>query len=202
MPTGYTHVLYEGEQSLKEFVFECAKAFFIEFRDAEWQADLETTLRDGAKEKIKYVEGRLQEAQKEFDEAQLLTTDSALELLQKIYESDLAEWRERQPVLITRAERFARMIAKIKDMTVPKDDLLLNNLKKFMLDQLEMESFRQDSMPTPPTLEDAKRYVLNEKKWAAIHLVEEQEKIKEVKQSLAQREKSLKLLEELVKETP
>lgn len=131
MPTGYTSELYDGEQTLEDYIKRCARAFIGSMRDSSWDAPLPIRV-----ERDSYFAKLYEAAKKTYSKLLLLTPEQA-EL--RAGESNVTYVKNRDEALAgdaIRRERYTRMVEQINGWH-PSEDL--SRLKTFMLQQLEVD---------------------------------------------------------------
>ena len=133
MATGYTYAIKDGKiTSAKEFFESVSHAFFPECRDGNTIEKQNKYKQD----QVKYYKGELKDAQKELQDFLNL---SRKEILQKFLDNINKQLIENEKSLKEcniEIERYYNMLNKIKKLEFG-DNTLLNNIKKFAIDQLE-----------------------------------------------------------------
>ena len=138
MATGYTYDIYEGKKiTLEQYALKCARAFMYSMRDEPMDApipDIEDEVEDSH-----HIE-QIAKAEKDVARYAKMTVQQAGELLKKQREDSA---KEKRKYLMEAKDAFLRynsMLVKVEHWKVPKE---LDNLKKFMMEQLT-ESIKFD----------------------------------------------------------
>jgi hypothetical protein len=144
MPTGYTNELYKGEQSFRDFVLTCARAFgaAIHMRDEA----LEPTLRP--QEIEPYYAERLEASKRRLEELNALTPEQALARSNAEFEEEIASSNKYAAELAGQNARYMAMLQKVMYWEPPTADH--RELKNFMIDQLK-KSVEWDCRSTSPS---------------------------------------------------
>lgn len=132
MPTGYTADLYEGKQvTFEQFVLKCARAFMYSMRDEPMDAPI----RDVDEEvKDSYHKKGIEKAHRDIAKYAKMTVAEAGEI-QKAQKETLKKKKEKAKEKSEKIFRsYNAMLGKVKKWDCPEE---LNNLKKYMTEQLE-----------------------------------------------------------------
>lgn len=137
MPTGYTEDLYQGKDvSFRDFVLHCAMAFGVAAMQRDTGDREPKRLTD---DYYKWEAKRYEEAQAEVAELNGRTED-AWKRAYREYCTDTANANRESRIRAAKvADAYQGMLAQVKawDISDAKEELL-PNLKKFMIDQIEM----------------------------------------------------------------
>lgn len=141
MATGYTYAIKEGKiTSAREFFESVSHAFFPECRDG----DTIEKQNKYKQEQVKYYKDELKDAQKELQDFLKLSKEEILQKFLDDINKQLVEKEQALKECNTEIERYYNMLNKIKKLEFG-DNTLLNNIKKFAIDQLE-KSIEFDDM--------------------------------------------------------
>lgn len=134
MPTGYTSVLYDGEQSLRDYAFRCARGidYLFALRDQSLDAGLPHEIKRST-----YYDDKLTDARAELDRILDLSDEEANSEAEKEYKELVRANQEANDISLARKYRYGMMARDVKAWEPPA---ALKSLKKFMLDQLEESS--------------------------------------------------------------
>lgn len=161
MPSGYTAALYEGRDiNFQSFVLQCARAFgaLIEMRDDPWDVPIPDQFLPSS-----YHEEALEKAKARLSVVDAWSDAEAEWHARKLYKSRRAEYIASLIEQNERHFRYEEMKRQVERWSPPTPDH--ENLKSFMLEQLE-SSIRFDcSFPlTPPVKLSGVEYRVQEVK--------------------------------------
>ncbi len=139
MPTGYTADLYDGPEEFDKFVLKCARAFgaLIEMRDDPLDKPIPDVVEPGLyhlEQLNRAVERRAKVMAMTQAQIVAATEEAAKRLTEESHRSYEAE--------LPRYQRFIEMRERVRAWTSPTPNH--ENLKKFMLEQLEHDCRKPD----------------------------------------------------------
>jgi hypothetical protein len=139
MPTGYTAKLLEKDLSFPEFATLCSRAFgaLVELREDA----LDTKIPDKLPLSTYYRDelSRAEKELKEFKEASVEVLRSRFLAEKKVYLKDSISSKTKKEA---ENKKFEKMLEKVQKWEVPSTDH--SNLKKFMIEQLEISISKLD----------------------------------------------------------
>jgi len=132
MPTGYTDVLYEGEQTFDQFVLTCARAFgaMITMRDEPLSAPIPDQLEPSA-----YHSEGLAKANARLAELETLTLPECARKARQGYAAWETQRRAAESEALARLARYEAMRSAVLSWTPPTGDH--TGLRDFMVEQLD-----------------------------------------------------------------
>jgi hypothetical protein len=132
MPTGYTAKLAEGEQSFRDFVLTCARAFgaCIDLRDSP----LDAPIPEEFKASPHYQEAQ-NNAVAELDRLTAMTDDERRAYGEKQKAERVASCRKYIAKEAAQRKRYEGMVGQVQAWVPPSSEH--ENLKEFMLEQLQ-----------------------------------------------------------------
>jgi hypothetical protein len=135
MPTGYTSIIEERDDvTFQEFAMRCAREMMpcISLREEPLDAHIPAKLVPSA-----YYADRVSELEKKIETLLNTDLDSAQQMLNRTHESAV-EWTQKYNISVARKRaKLAAMREETAAWVPPTNDH--ENLKKFMLDQLDQE---------------------------------------------------------------
>lgn len=126
MPNGYTYQIYDGEQQFEDFMKICLESFI---GNSNRKTELE--------EDVEYYESQLQEIRFELEKFNLMPWEDKAALWEASFQEQVAEFNKMKKDAYERKLRYRHMIETTKKWKEDTDDLFIQELKKFMIKQLE-----------------------------------------------------------------
>lgn len=154
MPTGYTAKLSQGEQSFHEFILTCARAFGACVMQREDSMDI---LPQIPKREI-YHQQQAASARDRIDMLAKLSYDGAMQHAAAQHANAMRDWATHNETRSQENSRFLGMMEQVRAWEPPTSDHA--ELKKFMLDQLELSVNNYDY--PAPVLQDPRRWLADE----------------------------------------
>jgi hypothetical protein len=131
MPTGYTAVLYDGDQDFETFAMGCARAFgaLVTLRDSS------PTLRSPtSSSRADYYVKQAEIAEQMIAEIEAWTPEQADEKAREMHRAAMVAWRREEDVRNERKVRYEAMLVQVEAWEPPTPDHV--EMKQFMADQL------------------------------------------------------------------
>lgn len=207
MPTGYTAPVESGEiTDLRPFALRCARAFgtFMFMRDEPLDAEvdwdrIEDTLRNNSLSDIKYHRGKLAEAEADLEALMARSDDEVREIMAEEFADGMARWQKSEDRRISENAKYEGMLDKVHQWEPPTPDH--ENLKKFMVQQLEASMWRTLSMdpPDPDDYKDVDVWRQNEVEHVQRSLSYHKERIQKAEEAL---ESHVRWVKDLVDSLP
>lgn len=133
MPTGYTSVLYDGEQSFEDFVMRTSRGMMalVTMRDEP----LDAPIPERFKPYTEYSDKRLAEAQSLLRRLDGMTPAQAQEAADAEFSEAEEKWQESEQTRLARRERYEAMLAQVEAWEPPTAEHV--SFKDYMRDQLK-----------------------------------------------------------------
>jgi hypothetical protein len=203
MPTGYTAPVEDGEiTDLKTFALQCARAFgvAVEQRDEP----MENPIRplnfedDGT---VQYYSGVLQKSIDELRHLNSLNVKDRETEFQTYFAESEQRAMDAKIEYVNKVGRYSDMMDKVKCWDVSKyNSELLTNLKKFMIDQLNIGMPSDYSEYCKPKYKTAAEYVAGRMADANRSIERALESIQERKERIQKQNDALALLQKALDE--
>lgn len=144
MPTGYTYGIYDGSQTVKDFIAGCSRAFgfMIAYRDEPLNMPLPDKIGDTGSKDKSYSEEQIERSREEIRLLKSMTPKELQDECDKDYEKEIERFHNGKKEVETRLARYREALEKIKQWT-PEPKIAF--VKSFAIEQLT-QSIESDCM--------------------------------------------------------